>query len=203
MREETGASLVELMVVGVLLAIVGGIVLTGVVSAHRVARHAESRVQAVTAIHSTLANVSRQVRAADSRDTADTALAAASPDSVEADVFRGGLRIRYTFTLADGALVERRREWDATADSTSSPNNDVTRTLMTDLVNSGDPPLFAYHTADGSCVTGCLDESGTYVDGPASSAALADIAEVRLAVRRDVGQGPPIEVLTRVVLRNA
>lgn len=203
LRDESGVSLVELMVVTMLLTIVGGIVVTGVISAHRVSRHAESRVQAVTDIHSVLANVSRQVRAADSRDTVDTALAAASPESVETDVFRDGLRLRYTFTLADGALTERRRVWDAEADVTTTPDADVTRTLMGGLVNTGEQPLFAYYAADGSCITGCVDGSGAYVGGPASVDAMADIAEVRLSVRRDVGEGSPIEVTTRVVLRNA
>ncbi|HVL98408.1 MAG TPA: hypothetical protein VM324_03865 [Egibacteraceae bacterium] len=203
LRGEEGITLVELLVVTLLMAVIGGIVLTGVVSAHRVTRHTESRVQALTAIHHTMIGVGRHVRAADSRDAVNTALIAASPERLETDVLRGTRRIRYTYTLSAGRLIERRRVWDATASLTSTPTSDRSRTLMAGLVNGASQPLFSYRASDGSCVTGCTNSTGAYVGGPAPAAALAEIVEVGLRVRRDVGQGPPIEVVTRVVLRNA
>lgn len=204
---EAGVTLVELMVVSALLLVTGGIVTTGVLSAHRVTRHAESRIQAVTSIHQAVAGVSREIRAADSRDLTAGALGAASPTRLETDVLRGdpGQRMRFTYTVADGALTERRRTWAAGADVTNDPPaSDVSRTLLTDLVTDGPRPLFGYHTADGSCLTGCTDEFGVFVDGAVPEDDLSRIAEVRLTVRRTLGDGrSPIEVVTRITLRNA
>lgn len=204
-RDDTGVTLVELMVVCALLLVAGGIVTTGVLSAHGVTRHADTRVEALTTIHQATARVAREVRAADSRDTADAALLSASPTALETDVFRGDpqQRIRVTYTVSDGTLTERRRTWAAGADDTSPPDSDVTRSLLTSLVTDGQRPLFAYRAADGSCISGCTDASGSYIGTAVPAAALEDITEVHLTVRRGLGDGrTPIEVVTRVALRN-
>lgn len=202
---EAGVGVIELMVVTGLLTIVGSIVLTGVLSAHRVTRHAEERVSAVTTIHQTLATVGREVRAADSHSaTVNSALRSAAPESLETDVFRDGTRIRYTYTLAGGSLTERRRVWPESASpGITAPTSDTTGTLIAGLVNAAPEPLFSYRTADGSCITGCRNTLGTYIGTAATASALPEIAEVGLTVRRAVADGPPIEVETRVVLRNA
>lgn len=205
-RDDRGVSLVELMVVTVLLVVVGGIVVSGVVSAHGVARHAESRVQALTAIHQAVAGVTREIRAADSRDLTDAPLGAASPSSLETDVFRGDpvQRMRLTYTVTDGVLTERRRVWAPGAAVSDPPESAANRTLLTGLVTGGGLPLFAYHAADGSCITGCTNDSGTYVGTAVPTAALDEVAQVRLRVRRALDGGrSPIEVFTRVALRNA
>lgn len=206
---DDGFTLVELMVVVVLLGVVGGVVTSGIVSAHQVTRHTESRVQAVTDIHHTLANVGREIRAADARESANTALRSASPSSLETDVLReeaGVLqRIRYTYTLTDGTLSERRRVWnDAATPSSTAPDSDTTRTRITGLVNAGTQPLFGYRNSNGACITGCHDANGVYLDGPVPAGTLSDVVEITITVRRSVGPGrPPIEVVTRVGLRNA
>ncbi|MEX2618639.1 MAG: hypothetical protein WD250_00310 [Egibacteraceae bacterium] len=199
-------SLVELMVAAVLLLVVGTIVATGVVSAHEVTRHTESRITALTAIHQAVAGVSREIRAGDSRDITGAALGAASPSSLETDVFRGDpvQRMRLTFTVTDGVLTERRRVWAAGADPADAPVSDVTRTLLTEIVTDGTQPLFAYYAADGSCITGCTDGSGTFISTAVLEAALDQVAEVHLTVRHALEGGrSPIEVATRVTLRNA
>lgn len=205
LHDERGVTLIELMVVCALLLVTGGIVTTGVLSAHGVTRHADTRVEALTTIHQATARMAREVRAADSRDTADAALLSASPTTLETDVFRGDprQRIRVTYTVSGGTLTERRRTWAAGAGVTSPPDSDVTRSLLTSLVADAQQPLFSYRAADGSCVSGCTDTSGSYIDTTVPAAALAEITEVHLTVRRGLGDGrTPIEVVTRVALRN-
>lgn len=204
-----GFTLVELMVVVVLLGVVGSIVTSGIVSAQRVTRHAESRVQAVTDIHHTVANVAREIRAADARESANTALRSASPSSLQTDVLRevGGVlgRIRYTYTLTDGTLWERRQVWsDASTPSSTAPDSDTTRARITGLVNAGEQPLFAYRNNDGACITGCRDAADQYIGDPVAAGTLSDVVEVTITIRREVAPGrAPIEVVTRVGLRNA
>lgn len=205
-RDEAGTTLVELMVVSALLLIAGGIVTTGVLSAHRVTRHTEARVQAVTSIHQAVAGVGREIRAADSRDVTDAALGHASPESLETDVFRGDpqQRMRLTYTVAGGALTERRRTWAAGAHLADLPVSDVSRTLLTALVTDGERPLFAYRAADGACITGCTDDSGAFIGMAVPEADLDQVAVVHLTVRRALAEEQtPIEVVTKVVLRNA
>lgn len=208
LHDEAGVTLVELMVVVVLMLAVGGIVTTGVLSAHGVTRHADARVEALTTIHQAVARVGREIRAADSRDTTtpSAALRSASPASLETDVFRGDpqQRIRFTYTVVDGTLTERRRTWAPGAAVASAPQSDVTRTLLTGLVTNGGQPLFAYKAADGTCLSGCVNASGTYLGTALSAADLERVAEVHVQVRRSIGVGQsPIEVVTRVALRNA
>lgn len=205
---EQGFNLIELMVVTALLLVVGGIVTTGVLSAHGVTRHADARVEALTTIHQAAARVGREIRAADSRDTTvpSAALRAASPAGLETDVFRGDpqRRIRFTYTVTGGELIERRRTWAPGADAVAAPETDVTTTLLTGLVTDGGQPLFAYHAADGACLTGCADPSGAYVGTALPAADLERVSEVHLQVRRSIGDDQsPIEVVTRVTLRNA
>lgn len=204
-------TLVELMVVVVLLLVTGGIVTTGVLSAHGVTRHADARVEALTTIHQAVARVGREIRAADSRDATsatlrNAALRAASPAGLETDVLRGEplKRVRFTYAVVDGALTERRRVWAAGADpAIQAPESDTTRTLLRELVTDGQRPLFAYRASDGSCLAGCTDAGGTYIATAVPDADLDEIAEVHLSVRRALGEGrPPIEVATRVTLRN-
>lgn len=210
-RDETGMTLVELVVVSALLLVVGGIVTTGVLSAHGVTRHADARVEALTTIHQAVARVSREIRAADSGDPTETAvinaaLRSASPTSLETDIFRGEplQRIRFTYTVVDGTLTERRQIWAAGAAVTDAPTSDATRTLLRALVTDGNRPLFAYRASDGSCLSGCVDAVGTYIGTAVPAADLGEIAEVQLQVRRSLGDGQsPIEVVTRVALRNA
>lgn len=207
-----GVTLVELMVVAGLLAVTGTIVASGLVSAMQVTRHAESRVQALTDIHNTIANVSREVRAADSRGDfrpgteREAALLAASPELLETDVRRDGARIRLTYTVAGGVLTERQRVWnDVTADpSSTTPASDRTRVLIDDLENTSALPVFAYRRGDGACVTGCTAPDSTLLTGGVTGGELESIREVTLTIRRGLGEGrQPLDVVTRVLLRNA
>lgn len=207
-----GATLVELLVVTLLLGIIGSIVAGGVISGLQVSRHAEGRVQALTAIHSTLAGMSREIRAADSRSTLrpaavhDAALLAAAPARLETDVLRDSTRVRFTYELDGGVLRQRRRVWsDPSADpAVTAASSDSTRDLLADVANSAGAPLFAYRRSDGSCISGCAGPDGALLTAAVSDAQLADVGEVTITVQRGLGdERPPIEVVTRITLRNA
>lgn len=205
-----GVTLAELLVVAGLLAVVGTIVASGMISALQVTRHAEARVQGLTSVHNAMANMSREIRAADSRDfrsgsERDAALLVAAPDRLETDVLRGGTRIRFTYAVDGGAVTERRRVWgDVTADpSSTTPSSDRTRVLVGDLENTTATPLFAYRQGSGACVTGCTAADGTVLTGPVTGGELESIREVTISVRRGLGEDrQPLDVVTRVLLRN-
>lgn len=207
-----GVTLVELLVVTALLGVIGSIVASGAISALQVSRHAESRVQALTAVHSTLAGVSREIRAADSRSRLrpaavhDAALLAAAPARLETDVLRDGTRVRFTYQLDGGVLRERQRVWnDPTADpATAAVASDRTRQLLTDVVNPAEVPLFTYRRSDGSCISGCPGPDGTLLTAAVTDAQLRDVGEVTVTVQRGLGSDRrPLEVISRITLRNA
>lgn len=202
---QDGVTLVELLVVTLLLGVVGSIVTAGVISAERVTRHTETRIQALTSLHHTVANISREIRAADSRFVNNTVLIAASPERLETVVLRDGKIFRFIYELADGDLTESRRVWDDPAADISStpPGSQSTRVLATDVTNSAPVSLFGYRDRYGACLTGCDDANGSYLAGGLTGARLGAVNDVTLTLRRSVGADrSPIEVITKVALRN-
>lgn len=185
---EAGFTLVELLIVVMLLGIVGGIVGSGLTSAFRATTHAEARVQALTAMQAALANVSRDVRAADSREVTDAALRTISPSALGLDLFRDGRRVRLDYTVTAGELRERRRVYadEQLVTASGPPASDATRVLLRGLTDTASQPVFAYGDAFGAPTT-----------------TLDDVREVTIRLRRALGTGrQPLEVLTRVTLRN-
>jgi prepilin-type N-terminal cleavage/methylation domain-containing protein len=205
-REDAGFTLVELLVVIVLLGVVGTIMTSGVVSAFRANAHAETRIQALTAMQSTLANVSREIRSADSRETQQRVLLQASPTVIEFDSFRDGRRSRFTYTVVGTTLTERRRVWTNPAFSAvaTTPQQDSTRTIIRDLTGHTGPAgrrVFRYRDAAGTCISGCPGNLDTIL---VAGSGLGQVVEVTIELQRPMQQGRPnLSVVTAVTLRNA
>lgn len=170
---EAGASLVELLVVLVLVSVVGTIAVNGLVTAMRVSRQTEARVQAAAELQRATERITRDVRAACPMEVlaADELVGVVHPDTGAAR------RAIYRYDAATQTLVS------ATAVATGPIVPTGEMVVMTDVEPDG--ALFTYLDAAGDPVT-----------------AAADVRTVRVALRRDLPEQDPVEIETTVALRN-
>lgn len=180
--DETGFTLVELLVVMALMLIVGGVVLNGIVSGLSAAERGRQRVIALTDLERAAERMARDLRFADPVD-------AATGTSVTVNVLRDDagsqVRHRVTFTVAGGAITETRAIYDPPSAAVASSTN--TRDVIADL--DAGTTVFAFFKADGQAWL-----SGT--DAP------RELAEIQLDLRRELPDQDPIEVETSVFVRN-
>jgi hypothetical protein len=135
---EGGLGLAELLVVMTLLTVVGGIVLSSVVSGMNTSRESQDRVQAFAELQRAVERMSREVRAADP-------LVVAEPDHLEASVRRGDddeMRC-YTARVDGGDLVEG---WDG-----------AERSVVSGLEALDTQPVFTYFDYDGDTMEDDFD----------------------------------------------
>lgn len=210
LRDEAGFSLVELLTVIILLMVTSGIAYSGIAMLFRQTVHAEERISAVTTMQTVAANITRDIRAADS--SSGPIIRHAAPARIEFDVFRdlgiatdplafGISRMRFTYRMQGTTLTEDRRVWanrtadPATVASTSSMSRPV---MFAVAVSDG---VFRFWNQDGACVTGCAGITTTY---SGTAAQLAGITDVGLYLSRSPGSGRAvIDVEAKVRLRNA
>ncbi|MEX2503369.1 MAG: hypothetical protein WD378_00880 [Egicoccus sp.] len=168
-----GASLVELLVVLVLVSVVGTMALNGVVTALRVSRQTEERVQAAAELQRAVERISRDVRSACPLEIieADRVVGIVHPDGGAAR------RALYRHDTATRTL------FSASTAATDPLNSATEIAVMANLEPAG--ALFAYLGDDGAAVT-----------------AAADVRTVRISLRRDLAQQDPVEIETLVALRN-
>jgi prepilin-type N-terminal cleavage/methylation domain-containing protein len=188
--EDSGFSLIELLVVMLIMTVIGGIVTAGVIGGMRTTAYGQDRVHATAAAQTGIERLSRELRAADP-------LLVAEPGRAEAAVRRGDELHHYIYQVeedADGSfnLVERRRTFtDPTLFNafwfdplTATPDRVTERVLVWDL--AGTEP-FSYVNSAG-------DPTGV----PAS------VRRITVSVERVVAPGrAPVQVETLVTLRNA
>lgn len=177
-RNESGFALVELLVAIVIAGVVGGVVLTSLVSGMRASSDAQDRIDAFNELQVALERMSRELRAADPIEIA-------TGDEVRVRTFRDGACTEYTFTRTGTSLdVTRRPLGDM---SCSAPGTATTTQLLDGIMNAeADPPVFQFFTADGVATT-----------------ALSDIDVIELTLRKSVGQQPSVVVATVVHVRNS
>jgi prepilin-type N-terminal cleavage/methylation domain-containing protein len=175
-NEETGVTLVELLVVMVILGVVGGIVTTVVTTALRSASGTSARVLALDELQTATQRISRDLRAAElfiieDEDVVDR--------EVTAQVFRAGSEQQITYR------VEERDGDDVLV------RHDTGQTLIT-LVDNDDKPVFEYLDVLGEpidCEADCADE-------------YSKATQIRIRLIRGIPDRAPVVVETLVNVRN-
>lgn len=202
---EAGSTLVELLVVGLLVGIIGSFVTTSLVRSMQVSRTTSERAIALHDIERSLQVVARELRVADpfylamDEDYAYT---------IGAEVVRDRKIQIHTFTIdtegegedAVQFLFQEIAEYDLDAVGDGDPlaTTPVTlprRRLITD-VDNGIRAVFTYHDAEGTEIlcdpeeeTGCADR-------------FADATQIGIRLVRNLADQEPIRAETRVTVRN-
>ena len=180
--DEGGFTLGELLVVMALLLIVGSIVVNGLVAGLRATERGRARVEALTDLERAAERMARDLRFADPVD-------AASSSSVIVNVLRDptGTRVRHrvTYTVSAGTITETRAIYSPPSAAVASST--TTQTIIDNL----DPAVtvFGFSKANGQAWMVGTDE-------------LTHLAEIRIALQRELPDQEPITVETSVFVRN-
>ena len=188
-RDQSGVTLVELLVVLVILGVVGSVVTTAIVSSLRSAAVTTDRVIAINELETAMQRMTRDLRAA------RPALIFEGEDidrSVGAVVDQGAgeREIKYFVTDQDGrdVLIREVRESDSLQ---------VSQTLVT-LVDNEDIPVFEYIKSDGQPV----DCAGLPHEDCADEVRRAPEVRIRLVRGIERRDRRPVTVETIVSVRN-
>lgn len=173
--DDEGLTLVELLVVMVLLAIVGTIIASSIVSGLRADAHARDRIESLEDVQIALERVSRDIRASDP-------ILLAEPNEVMFRVLRDDVCVRITYELDGADLVTSQERFEADCETTIGTGQEGT--VLRNLDTATD--LFSY-----------TDEA----QDPTDSASEIAFVEITFIKGFDLGDNP-IEVRTKVGLRN-
>lgn len=196
-QEETGFSLVELLVVIVILGVVGGITLTGLVQGMQTSARADERIEGFSELQRASERVSRDLRRGLWTETSVTpgtlpdgcVFLDLSPSAITLIVLDGTGRHRHAYQVADGRMTLTRETWISGA-----WQNPSTQFVIDGLTNgTTSDPIFSYLDAAGGDL---VDPSGIEPEDRAKVRKFGLRLETELA-----GQGP-IAVETIVGARN-
>lgn len=213
--DDTGASLVELLVVVGLLAGIFAMTAMLYSATARSARHAQSETQDSQVTRASLDAMSKLVRTAVPRNTSTStpAFVTAGPSEVTfysnldttdcATCIEPPIKVHLYVDWTKRELIEERTT--ATVSAGSDPfvwlsANTRSRVLARDLVSPQPHAIFTYLT-DGDTTTSSLD---TGADGNIVSEDLGKIRSVELwlTVRSDTSDAPATSLATRIFLPN-
>lgn len=142
--DESGFSLVELLTVIVILAVIGGFVVTAITTALQSSTRTQARIEAIQELETAIQRMARDIRAAE--------VLVLNPDdprrSIRSRVQRDGLLEVRAFSLQDegGDTVLVSETFPVGADEEALPT--ASQRLVT-LVDNDETPLFTYFDRDG------------------------------------------------------
>lgn len=202
--DESGMTLVELLVVMVLMGILGTMVLTSAITAHRASAQTSDRLESVADARIAMNAIAKSMRAAVRGDSTDALLRTAHEREVTYLVDESGqdapdlVRI----SVIDGELVEDRWTADAgtgpTWSFTTSPRR---RALLAHIPD--DLVVFRYTDLDACAVgSSCPTLDATATPEGLSRTARNGVDLVEMVVVAQSAQADPFELRTQVVLRN-
>lgn len=196
--DESGLTLVELLIVLVIVGVVGAIATATMVDSLGATRRADERIQALTELQTASRRITREIRVADGRAydaTADGQVLFGDGDELQLDVYRAGTRIRFRYYTETVGGVEVLREVQTvfSPPTSSTGTAGAPRTVVQRLANgSTATPVFVYLTEDGV----------TAPDGDGDGSP-EDVARVQVTLVRALPEQRAITVDTAVGLRNA
>ena len=175
-RREDGVTLIELLVVLVLMGVVGGVVMTAIVSALDSARVTTERVTALNEIETALQRVARDLRTAE-----DVIITGDPRNSVSVNIVREVEESRtVSYRVEDAALIRE----------------DTSQTLVTFIDNDLDvEPVFTYYDRRGeeiSCAPG-VDPADHIV---------CPVDHIEITIVRGIEGRSPVVASTSVGVRN-
>jgi prepilin-type N-terminal cleavage/methylation domain-containing protein len=197
-RDQSGVTLVELLVVVVILGVIGGFVTSSVVNALQATRKGETRVMALNDLQRGIERVGRELRAAE-----ELKIEPGSDPSrnIGAQVVRRGERIVYRYYLADaGDTVELREDVTRTVLSTGAvteQNGLFIADIANDLTGT---PLFTYYVTDAT--TGQLAEIDCDTIVTNCEQAHATATQIGLTLEKRLPEQEPLQVGTIVNIRS-
>jgi prepilin-type N-terminal cleavage/methylation domain-containing protein len=174
---QAGFTLVELLVVTLILGVVGSIVVGGIVSVMRSTQETQSRTEAMAELQIGVERATRELRAANCQ------VEGFDQDELTVEVGRPGERQQHTFAFEGGELRH------SLHDAESGTDVFVDRVLVRDLAD--DPGGFEY-----------FEDFDHAADGGEAATSASELHLIRITMRRDLDQGPPIEVETVASPRN-
>lgn len=195
--DESGFSLVELLVVVLILGIVGAMTLTSLVQGMRTTDRIEARIQASTDLQRAAERIARDLRRGVWTDIsllplptppAGCIYVSLNPDNLALIVFDGADRYRHTYTHVDGSLALDIDRWTAGAWADVS-----TVTVIDGLQNdAAGEEVFSFLDPDGNDLA---------VDG-IQAADHGDVRNFRLTLVGPVRNQPAVTLATTVAARN-
>lgn len=177
-RRDDGVGLPELLVVITITAILGTVVLTGILRAFRTSAEGQERVYALTDLTMAAERVARELRAADP-------VLLATATRVHVEVLRGGALERHDFEAVEGTL-----------------RHTVTR--YTDVQRSAVASTAAFDLVPGLVVPGsgvftfAADDGTAWTDGQPYT----ELARIAFSLGTDLSGQEPLSLSTAVHVRN-
>lgn len=195
-HDERGVTLVELLVVVVLMALVGGVLVSGVVANERVTRQVQERTYTSTDLQTVVERMGRDIRAA------DPVQAVVGASSLQIRVFRGAACYRYAYVVEGTELVQYTQQLTPDPNPIGSPTN--YSACSTPTVSSTIPA-----TAQRRVLIAGLASSAvfTYQDAAGATlafpgATLSTIRTITVTVSHAATDRPDMVITTSVNVRN-
>ena len=200
-RDQSGVTLIELMIVMVLMGVVGVIVLRGFVSASEITATGTQRADALEDIRPAIQRMTRELRAADPLVISPSLSYATELSAV---VHRGGQTFRHSYAVVDGAEPGEHELWEEVYEVAADGTETLSRAnQLVILVDGTSDPVFSYLDDAGVPIV-CDDLNLSTVDAQlACRGRLVAASQVGIRLTRQVaGQTSGIDIDTTISVRN-
>lgn len=188
-RGDRGIGLVEVLVAMGLLVVIGGAVMTTIVSGFRAEARQVEQVQTLNAAKTALERLTRDLRGANP-------LSVAEPLRVQLRLSDGVVRRTLTYTATPHATRGRIDLLEVRRDLATGVEQTRTTQVLAGLQLPVGAAIFSFAAADGTALAPVSASPVSY------SATAARLVTIRLRVHREQGAGGAADLYQRISLRN-